>query len=63
MDAVEAAIGPKARAIVLPDTIGNPFDVEEVAALAKKQNYFHLRIIATLWAAFTTEILWADSET
>jgi CDP-6-deoxy-D-xylo-4-hexulose-3-dehydrase len=33
--AVEAAVGPKTRAIFMAHTLGNPFDVEAVAALAK----------------------------
>jgi len=37
---VEAAIGPKARAIVLPHTLGNPFDVEEVAILKSNRNFY-----------------------
>ena len=37
---VEAAIGPKARAIVLPHTLGNPFDVEEVAILITNRNLY-----------------------
>jgi CDP-6-deoxy-D-xylo-4-hexulose-3-dehydrase len=38
--AIEAAIGPKTRAIALAHTLGNPFEVEEVAALAKKHDLF-----------------------
>jgi len=35
-DGIEAAIGPKTKAIMLAHTLGNPFDLERVAALAKK---------------------------
>ena len=36
MDAVEAAIGPKTKAIILAHTLGNPFDAERAAKLAEK---------------------------
>lgn len=35
-DAVEAAIGPRTRAIMLAHTLGNPFDVDRVTAIAQK---------------------------
>lgn len=35
---IEAAIGPKTRAIMLAHTLGNPFNLEVVTALAKKYN-------------------------
>ncbi len=35
---IEKAITPKTRAIILAHTLGNPFDVEAVAALARKYN-------------------------
>jgi CDP-6-deoxy-D-xylo-4-hexulose-3-dehydrase len=38
--ALEAAIGPRTRAIALAHTLGNPFEVEEVAAIAKKHDLF-----------------------
>jgi CDP-6-deoxy-D-xylo-4-hexulose-3-dehydrase len=36
--AIEAAIGPKTRAIMLAHTLGIPFEVEEVRALADRHN-------------------------
>jgi len=33
---VEAAIGPKTKAIMLAHTLGNPFDLDAIAALAEK---------------------------
>jgi CDP-6-deoxy-D-xylo-4-hexulose-3-dehydrase len=35
-DAVEAAIGPRTRAIMLAHTLGNPFDVDHIQAIARK---------------------------
>jgi CDP-4-dehydro-6-deoxyglucose reductase, E1 len=35
-DAIEAAIGPRTRAIMLAHTLGNPFDVDRVKAIAEK---------------------------
>ncbi|MBI4347010.1 MAG: lipopolysaccharide biosynthesis protein RfbH [Elusimicrobia bacterium] len=35
---LEAAIGPKTRAIMLAHTLGNPFDLDAVMALAKKHD-------------------------
>src|SRR5215813_10821481 len=35
-EAIEAAITPKTRAIMLAHTLGNPFDAEQVARIAKK---------------------------
>ena len=39
-DAVEAAITPKTKAIMVAHTLGNPFDAERIAAIAKKNNLF-----------------------
>ncbi len=39
-DAVEAAITSKTRAIMVAHTLGNPFDAERIAAIAKKHNLF-----------------------
>jgi CDP-6-deoxy-D-xylo-4-hexulose-3-dehydrase len=39
-DAVEAAITPKTKAIMVAHTLGNPFDAERVAAIARKNNLF-----------------------
>jgi len=35
-DAIEAAIGPRSRAIMLAHTLGNPFDVDRIKAIAEK---------------------------
>ena len=39
-DLIEAAITPKTRAIVLAHTLGNPFDLDKVKAIAEKHNLF-----------------------
>jgi CDP-6-deoxy-D-xylo-4-hexulose-3-dehydrase len=39
-DAVEAAITPKTKAIMVAHTLGNPFDAERIAVIAKKNNLF-----------------------
>jgi CDP-6-deoxy-D-xylo-4-hexulose-3-dehydrase len=39
-DTVEAAITPKTKAIMVAHTLGNPFDAERIAAIAKKHNLF-----------------------
>lgn len=38
VDELEAAIGPRTRAIVLAHTLGNPFDLDLVMEIAKKKN-------------------------
>jgi dTDP-4-dehydro-2,6-dideoxy-D-glucose 3-dehydratase len=40
LDLVEAAIGPKTRALVLAHTLGNPFPVEEIAELCRDRGLF-----------------------
>ena len=40
VDKLAAAIGPKTRAIMLAHTLGNPFNVGAVAALAKEHNLY-----------------------
>jgi CDP-6-deoxy-D-xylo-4-hexulose-3-dehydrase len=35
---IEAAIGPKTKAIMLAHTLGNPYDLDTITALAKKHN-------------------------
>ena len=35
-DAIEAAVGPRTRAIMLAHTLGNPFDVDRIMAVAEK---------------------------
>jgi CDP-6-deoxy-D-xylo-4-hexulose-3-dehydrase len=35
-DAIEAAVGPRTRAIMLAHTLGNPFDVDRVMEIAEK---------------------------
>jgi CDP-4-dehydro-6-deoxyglucose reductase, E1 len=37
---IEAAIGPRTRAIMIAHTLGNPFDLDTVMALAKKHNLY-----------------------
>jgi NDP-hexose-3,4-dehydratase len=37
---VEAAIGPRTRAIIIAHALGNPFEVAEVAALAEQHDLF-----------------------
>lgn len=39
-DLIEAAITPKTRAIALAHTLGNPFDLDRVKAIADKHNLF-----------------------
>ena len=38
VERIEAAIGPRTRAIVLAHTLGNPFDAAAIAALAERRN-------------------------
>jgi CDP-6-deoxy-D-xylo-4-hexulose-3-dehydrase len=38
VDQLEAAVGPRTKAIVLAHTLGNPFDVGRVAAFARQHN-------------------------
>ena len=40
VDALEAAIGPKTRAVMIAHSLGNPFDVVRVAELCKKHNLY-----------------------
>jgi CDP-6-deoxy-D-xylo-4-hexulose-3-dehydrase len=40
VDALEAAITPKTRAVMIAHSLGNPFDVIRVAALCKKHNLY-----------------------
>ena len=40
VDALEAAIGPKTRAVMLAHSLGNPFDVVRIAALCEKHNLY-----------------------
>ncbi|MBI2203078.1 MAG: DegT/DnrJ/EryC1/StrS family aminotransferase [Candidatus Rokubacteria bacterium] len=39
---VEAAIGPRTRAMVIPHTLGNPFDLGRIAALAERHGLWLL---------------------
>ncbi len=39
-EAIEAAVSPKTRAIMIAHTLGNPFDLGEVMRVAKKYNLF-----------------------
>ena len=38
VDAIEAAVGPRTRAIILAHTLGNPFDLDRITALAAKHD-------------------------
>jgi CDP-6-deoxy-D-xylo-4-hexulose-3-dehydrase len=40
--AVEAAIGPRTRALMLPHTLGNPFDLARATALAERHGLYLL---------------------
>ena len=40
--ALEEAIGPRTRALMLPHTLGNPFDLDRVVALAEKHGLYLL---------------------
>jgi CDP-4-dehydro-6-deoxyglucose reductase, E1 len=40
VDQIESAISPKTKAIMIAHTLGNPFDLESVMAIAKKHNLF-----------------------
>ncbi|MDA9581868.1 lipopolysaccharide biosynthesis protein RfbH [Amylibacter sp.] len=40
VDALEAAIGPKTRAVMLAHSLGNPFDAIRISALCKKHDLF-----------------------
>jgi len=40
VEKIEAAIGPKTKAIVMAHTLGNPFDLEGVMRLAEEHNLF-----------------------
>lgn len=40
LDRVEAAIGPRTRAIIIAHTVGNPYEVEEMAQLAADRDLF-----------------------
>ena len=40
VEKIEAAIGPKTKAIVMAHTLGNPFDLEGVMQLAEEHNLF-----------------------
>lgn len=39
-EAVQAAIGPRTRALMIPHTLGNPFDVDRIAALAERHGLY-----------------------
>jgi CDP-6-deoxy-D-xylo-4-hexulose-3-dehydrase len=40
MESIEAAIGPKTKAIVMAHTLGNPFNLDGVMSIAKEHNLF-----------------------
>jgi CDP-6-deoxy-D-xylo-4-hexulose-3-dehydrase len=41
-EAVEAAIGPRTRALMIPHTLGNPFDLDRISALAEHHDLYLL---------------------
>ena len=41
-DVVEAAIGPRTRALMIPHTLGNPFDVERIGRIAERHGLYLL---------------------
>lgn len=53
VDALEAAIGPKTRAVMLAHSLGNPFDLIRVAELCEKH---HLYLIEDCCDAFGAKI-------
>jgi len=53
VDALEAAIGPKTKAVMLAHALGNPFDVERVAALCAQHD---LHLIEDCCDAFGAEV-------
>ena len=46
-DAIEAAVGPRTRAIMIAHTLGNPFDLDRIRAIAERHGLWldrgHLR--------------------
>ena len=40
MESIEAAIGPKTKAIVMAHTLGNPFNLDGVMSIAREHNLF-----------------------
>ena len=40
-DAIEAAIGPKTRAIMIAHTLGNPFDLDRIGSIASRAQACH----------------------
>ncbi|MEK7389643.1 MAG: lipopolysaccharide biosynthesis protein RfbH [Elusimicrobiota bacterium] len=42
LDALEAAIGPKTKVVILAHTLGNPFDLDRVKALAEKHRLWFI---------------------
>jgi CDP-6-deoxy-D-xylo-4-hexulose-3-dehydrase len=52
--AVEAAIGPRTRALMIPHTLGNPFDVGRLTALAERHRLWLLEdccdALGSTWA-------------
>lgn len=53
VDALEAAIGPKTRAIMIAHSLGNPFDAPRIAELCKKHDLY---LIEDCCDAFGAEI-------
>jgi CDP-6-deoxy-D-xylo-4-hexulose-3-dehydrase len=48
---IEAAIGPKTKAIMLAHTLGNPFNLDVVTACARSTACGWSKTAATRWAA------------
>lgn len=52
-DAVEAAVGPRTRAIVLAHTLGNPFDLDRIAGIARRHGLWLVEdacdAVGSLW--------------
>ena len=48
-DAIEAAVGPRTRAIMLAHTLGNPFDLDAVQAIAERHGLWLVEDAATPW--------------
>ena len=42
VNAVEAAVGPRTRALLIPHTLGNPFDVNRIVSVAERHGLYLL---------------------
>jgi len=52
VDLLEAAIGEKTRAVMIAHSLGNPFDVERVAALCRKHDLYLIEDCCDAFGAF-----------